>query len=282
MAPRRAGGAAARVAADLARLDRVRRGARGDRTRARQQLSDPPGAVTLAFARDVDPGSAKMIVTGPDGSNVTIGALIVEGTNLTTQLREGLPAGPTPCTTASRDPTASRRVGRSSSPTAQAASAPPGRAVVGRRPRTEVAERRRPERCRPPDPQRRPRDPGHRDHQPGQRHRPGPAAVGAAGLGARIAGTDHGEPLQPRPRGHRDRSERHRHSRRPGRWKLDPLRRRGGPGGGGAGRSWARSVAQPQTSARASRVGDALRSGRIGRSRRVVRPALGVETAEEF
>lgn len=61
--------------------------------RSRQQLGDQPGAVTLAFNRDVDPGVAKMIVTGPDGSNVTAGPLIIEGTNVTSQLREDLPRG---------------------------------------------------------------------------------------------------------------------------------------------------------------------------------------------
>lgn len=61
--------------------------------RSRQQLGDQPGAVTLAFDRVVDPGVAKMIVTGPDGSNVTAGPLIVEGTNVTSQLREDLPRG---------------------------------------------------------------------------------------------------------------------------------------------------------------------------------------------
>lgn len=61
--------------------------------RNRQQLSDPPGAVTLAFDRDIDPGVAKMIVSGPDGDNVTDGALIVEGNNVTSQLRDDLPRG---------------------------------------------------------------------------------------------------------------------------------------------------------------------------------------------
>ena len=61
--------------------------------RNRQELDQPPGAVTLAFSRDVDPGVAKVIVSGPDGENVTEGSLIVEGTNVTTQLREGVPRG---------------------------------------------------------------------------------------------------------------------------------------------------------------------------------------------
>ena len=56
--------------------------------RNRQVLNQPPGAVTLAFSRDVDPGVAKVIVTGPNGDNVTEGSLIVEGTNVTTQLKD--------------------------------------------------------------------------------------------------------------------------------------------------------------------------------------------------
>ncbi|SER08897.1 copper resistance CopC family protein [Microlunatus flavus] len=61
--------------------------------RDRQKLSDPPGAVTLAFTREVDPGVAKLVVTGPDGKNVTDGPLIVEGTNVTSRLRDDLPRG---------------------------------------------------------------------------------------------------------------------------------------------------------------------------------------------
>lgn len=59
----------------------------------RQELSDPPGAVTLAFGREVDPSAAKIIVSGPDGRNVTSGPLIVEGTNVTSRLRDDLPRG---------------------------------------------------------------------------------------------------------------------------------------------------------------------------------------------
>lgn len=61
--------------------------------RNRQELDQPPGAVTLAFSRDVDPGVAKVIVTGPNGDNVTEGSLIVEGTNVTTQLKDDLDRG---------------------------------------------------------------------------------------------------------------------------------------------------------------------------------------------
>jgi methionine-rich copper-binding protein CopC len=59
----------------------------------RQELDDAPGAVTLAFERDVDPGVAKVVVIGPDGQNVTDGPLIVEGTNVTSRLRDDLPEG---------------------------------------------------------------------------------------------------------------------------------------------------------------------------------------------
>lgn len=61
--------------------------------RDRQKVSQAPGAVTLAFDRDVDPGVAKVVVIGPDGENVTSGPLIVEGTNVTSQLTEDLDRG---------------------------------------------------------------------------------------------------------------------------------------------------------------------------------------------
>ncbi len=61
--------------------------------RSRQELSQQPGAVTLAFSREVDPSVAKVLVIGPDGKNVTSGALIVEGTNVTSRLRGGLDRG---------------------------------------------------------------------------------------------------------------------------------------------------------------------------------------------
>lgn len=60
---------------------------------ARQQLSDQPGSVTLAFDRDVDPSVAKIVVAGPDGRNVTSGPLIIEGTNVTSQLQAGIERG---------------------------------------------------------------------------------------------------------------------------------------------------------------------------------------------
>ena len=61
--------------------------------RDRQKLSDAPDAVTLAFSRDVDPSVAKVIVVGPDGSNVTSGPLIIEGTNVTSRLNDDLAKG---------------------------------------------------------------------------------------------------------------------------------------------------------------------------------------------
>jgi methionine-rich copper-binding protein CopC len=61
--------------------------------RARQTLDEAPGWVTLAFSSDIDSSIAKVIVQGPDGDNVTTGSLIVEGTNVTSQLREDLPQG---------------------------------------------------------------------------------------------------------------------------------------------------------------------------------------------
>ena len=59
----------------------------------RQELEQAPGWVTLAFAAEVDPSVAKVLVTDADGTNVTTGSLIVEGTNVTTQLQEGLEPG---------------------------------------------------------------------------------------------------------------------------------------------------------------------------------------------
>ncbi|HET9649827.1 MAG TPA: copper resistance CopC family protein [Microlunatus sp.] len=61
--------------------------------RSRQTLDEAPGWVTIAFSSDIDSAVAKLIVQGPDGDNVTTGSLIVEGTNVTTQLRDDLPQG---------------------------------------------------------------------------------------------------------------------------------------------------------------------------------------------
>jgi methionine-rich copper-binding protein CopC len=60
---------------------------------AQQRVEEAPGWVTLAFDSDIDSAVAKVIVQGPDGENVTTGSLIVEGTNVTTQLRDELPQG---------------------------------------------------------------------------------------------------------------------------------------------------------------------------------------------
>lgn len=59
--------------------------------RPKQELSQAPGWVTLVFKRDVDRSVAKILVTNSKGANVTVNALIVEGNNVTTQLRDGLP-----------------------------------------------------------------------------------------------------------------------------------------------------------------------------------------------
>jgi methionine-rich copper-binding protein CopC len=60
---------------------------------ARQQLDQVPGAVTLAFKGKVDKKVAKVLVLDAKGANVTAGPLIVEATNVTTQLKDGLPKG---------------------------------------------------------------------------------------------------------------------------------------------------------------------------------------------
>lgn len=58
--------------------------------RPRQVLTDPPGWVTLAFDRELDASVAKLLVLDSDGDSVTVDRLIVEGTNMTMQLRNGL------------------------------------------------------------------------------------------------------------------------------------------------------------------------------------------------
>ena len=58
--------------------------------RSRQELAAAPGWVTIALDGDVDPTLAKMLVQDSSGRNVTTGELIVEGTNVTSQLVEGL------------------------------------------------------------------------------------------------------------------------------------------------------------------------------------------------
>jgi methionine-rich copper-binding protein CopC len=59
----------------------------------RAQVDRPPGFVTLAFSEPVDPSLAKMLVQDAGGTNVTTGELIVEGTNLSSQLVDGLAPG---------------------------------------------------------------------------------------------------------------------------------------------------------------------------------------------
>ncbi len=57
----------------------------------RQELTDPPGWVTLVFKTEAGASYAAIVVHNSAGENVTTGALIVEGTNVTTQLLTGLP-----------------------------------------------------------------------------------------------------------------------------------------------------------------------------------------------
>lgn len=56
----------------------------------RAELSARPGWVTLVFARNADVSLAKILVLDGEGQNVTVGPLIVEGTNVTTQLSPDL------------------------------------------------------------------------------------------------------------------------------------------------------------------------------------------------
>lgn len=57
------------------------------------ELQDRPGWVTLVFASPAGASYAAIVVQNAAGENVTIGGLIVEGTNVTTQLVSGLPKG---------------------------------------------------------------------------------------------------------------------------------------------------------------------------------------------
>ena len=59
----------------------------------REEVDDAPGAVTLVFEGEVDDEVAKVLVLDSNGDNVTAGPLIVETTNVTTQLEDGLPEG---------------------------------------------------------------------------------------------------------------------------------------------------------------------------------------------
>jgi methionine-rich copper-binding protein CopC len=58
-----------------------------------QELTDPPSGVVLAFERDVDAAAAQIVVTNGAGKSVNINSLIVEGTNVTAQVRPNLPKG---------------------------------------------------------------------------------------------------------------------------------------------------------------------------------------------
>jgi methionine-rich copper-binding protein CopC len=58
-----------------------------------QQLDQAPGWVTLAFDGKVDDSVAKVLVLDAKGTNVTSGPLVVEATNVTTQLKDDLPKG---------------------------------------------------------------------------------------------------------------------------------------------------------------------------------------------
>lgn len=59
----------------------------------REQVDRPPGFVTLAFSDEVDPSLAKLLVQDASGANVTTGELVVEGTNMASQLLDGLAPG---------------------------------------------------------------------------------------------------------------------------------------------------------------------------------------------
>ncbi|HEX5335061.1 MAG TPA: copper resistance protein CopC, partial [Propionicimonas sp.] len=55
--------------------------------------TDPPSGVVLAFERDVDAAAAQIVVTNSAGKSVNINSLIVEGTNVTAQVKPNLPKG---------------------------------------------------------------------------------------------------------------------------------------------------------------------------------------------
>lgn len=58
-----------------------------------QELDSPPSGVVLAFERAVDASVAQIVVTDKRGNNVNINSLIVEGTNVTAQVKPNLPKG---------------------------------------------------------------------------------------------------------------------------------------------------------------------------------------------
>ena len=59
----------------------------------REELDGAPGSVTLVFDGTVDDEVAKVLVLDAKGVNVTAGPLIVEATNVTTELEDDLPKG---------------------------------------------------------------------------------------------------------------------------------------------------------------------------------------------
>lgn len=59
----------------------------------KSESSRAPGWVTMAFSFQVDPSTAKMLVLDKSGRNVTSGSLVVEWTNVTSQLRSDLQRG---------------------------------------------------------------------------------------------------------------------------------------------------------------------------------------------
>jgi methionine-rich copper-binding protein CopC len=58
-----------------------------------QELDAPPSGVVLAFSRSVDAQAAQIVVTNAAGKSVNINSLIVEGTNVTAQVKPNLPQG---------------------------------------------------------------------------------------------------------------------------------------------------------------------------------------------
>lgn len=65
----------------------------GSDPQPRQEMKETPGWVTLAFRSKASAKLAKIVVLNAAGKNVTSGALIVEGTNVTSQLQFDLPRG---------------------------------------------------------------------------------------------------------------------------------------------------------------------------------------------
>lgn len=57
------------------------------------ELEQRPGWVTLVFASDAGASYAAIVVQNQAGENLAVGGPIVEGTNVTTQLVDGLPKG---------------------------------------------------------------------------------------------------------------------------------------------------------------------------------------------